>query len=85
MNRSVAALSGLLIPFDCRLLALLDEHPEGVTMKDVFVLLATNNYLKVRYRLRKLGAWGLLKWSWRDGEKRFFITHKGSTVLREAR
>ncbi len=69
---------------DCRLLALLQQHQEGLAMRELFVLPGTSEYLAVRYQLRKLGASGLLKWSWREGEKRFFITRKGITLLEKA-
>ncbi len=69
---------------DYQLLALLRDHEEGIPMREIFSLLATSEYLAVRYRLRKLGASGLLTWSWREGEKRFFITRKGTRLLEEA-
>ncbi len=69
---------------DYRLLELLRHHDEGLTMREMFRLLETSEYLAIRYRLRKLGAAGLLKWSWREGEKRFSITRKGIKLLEEA-
>ncbi len=69
---------------DDRLLALLQRHEGGVTMRELFSLLETSEYRAVHYRLRKLGAAGLLKWSWREGEKRFFITRKGIRLLEDA-
>jgi|GEM_PF-2754813 len=72
-----------LIRRDYDLLVLLKRHEEGLTMRDIFTLLETSDYLTVRYRLRKLGTFGLLEWSWRDGEKRFYITHKGVRILTE--
>ena len=68
---------------DYRLLGLLQHHEEGLTMREMFSLLETSEYLAVRYRLRKLGAAGLLKWSWREGEKRFYVTRKGTKLLEE--
>ncbi len=68
---------------DCRLLGLLRDHEEGVTMRELFTLLETTEYLTVRYRLRKFGAADLVKWGWRDGEKRFFITRKGLRLLED--
>ncbi len=69
---------------DYRLLALLRDHEEGLTMRDIFRLLETSEYLAVRYRLRKLGAAGQLTWRWREGEKRFCVTRKGLMLLAEA-
>ncbi|MGZ4902998.1 MAG: winged helix DNA-binding protein [Halobacteriota archaeon] len=69
---------------DYRLLELLRHHDEGLTMREIFSLLETSEYLAIRYRLRRLGAAGLLKWSWREGEKRFSITPKGIRLLEEA-
>lgn len=68
---------------DYRLLALLRHHEGGVTMRELFSLLETSDYLAVRYRLRKLGAAGLLKWGWSEGEKRYYITRKGTKLLEE--
>ncbi len=53
-------------------------------MREAFSILETSDYLAVRYQLRKLGAAGLLTWSWREGEKRFFITRKGIRLLEDA-
>ncbi len=50
-------------------------------MREIFSLLETSEYLTIRYQLRKLGAANLLKWGWREGEKRFFITRKGIRML----
>ncbi|MGZ4905042.1 MAG: hypothetical protein ACXV5F_05445 [Halobacteriota archaeon] len=69
---------------DFRLLELLRHHEGGLTMREIFSLLETSEYLPVRYRLRKLGAAGLLKWGWREGEKRFYITRRGIKLLEEA-
>ncbi|MGZ4862789.1 MAG: hypothetical protein ACXV2E_08435 [Halobacteriota archaeon] len=69
---------------DYRLLELLRRHEEGLTMREIFGLLETSEYSPVRYRLRKLGAAGLLKWGWREGEKRFYITRRGMKLLEEA-
>ncbi len=45
----------------CRLLVLLRRHEGGLTMREIFSLLETSEYLAIRYQLRKLGAANLLK------------------------
>ena len=84
MTGTKKILKDPLLQRDYDLLALLKQHEEGLTMRDIFILLETSDYLVVRYRLRKLGTFGLLKWSWLDGEKRFYITRKGVRFLSEA-
>ncbi len=83
MTDSEAMTEGPRKQLDYQLLALLRHHDEGLAMREIFSLLETSDYLIIRYRLRKLGAAGLLKWSWREGEKRFFVTRKGIQLLEE--
>ncbi len=84
MSNSEAITEKSRKQLDYRLLELLRQHEEGLTMREIFSLLETSEYLAIRYRLRKLGAADLLKWSWREGEKRFYVTRKGIKLLEES-
>ncbi len=84
MSNSEAITEKSRKQLDYRLLELLRHHEEGLAMREIFSLLETSEYLTVRYRLRKLGAAGLLKWGWCEGEKRFYVTRKGIKLLEEA-
>ncbi len=81
MRDSEAAIGASPTQLGRRLLVLLRHHEGGLTMREMFSLLETSEYLAIRYQLRKLGAAHLLKWGWREGEKRFFITRKGIGML----